>query len=47
MQFPSQNSYSNGTKSQRAHYKEHYDEESKKLVAELYRKAIDIFGYSF
>ena len=39
--------HAEGTKAQRAHYKEYYDEESKNLVAELYCKDIDTFGYSF
>ena len=39
--------HAEGTKSQRIHYKEYYDSESKELVTSLYKKDIEIFGYSF
>ena len=36
-----------GTKLQREHCKEYYDEESKNIVAELHCKDIETFVYSF
>ena len=37
----------NKTKTRKKDYKEHYTEETRDIVGEVYRKDVELFGYTF